>query len=152
MQKQKVAALLAPTVPLKLEVEADKNGVLELELAWTMRAVILIETKLRALGVKVNVLQNPEAFWTDMDCTALAVAVWALAHQSHPDLRDEAGFDSIVSYITPENYAVATIALKEAFLESLSKKRRDEVEAAVQAAVEAGTKPPANPTPAPAQS
>src|SRR5260370_14288727 len=155
MQKQKVAKLLAPTVPLKLEVEADKDGVLELKLAWSMRAVILIESKLRELGNAVNVLQNPERFWKEINCTSLTVATWALAHQEHADLRDEDGFDVIASYITPENYATCALALKAAFWESLSKKRRDEIEAAVAEAERQqaqGKKPPQeNPTPTPAQ-
>lgn len=156
MPKEKIAKLLAPSVPLKLVVEdADKNGTLELKLAWTMRGVILIESKLRSLGIAANVLQNPEEFWTEINCTSLAVAVWALAHQEHADLRDEEGFDVIASYITPENYATCAVALKAAFWESLSKKRRDEIEAAIAAAAEAAAKgapdKPANPTPAPAQ-
>jgi len=154
MQKTKLAKLLAPTVPLKLEVDADKNGVLELKLAWTMRAVILIEAKLRELGLAVNVIQNPASFWTDLNATTLAVAVWALSHQEHADLRDEEGFDYVISYLVPENWLLAADGIKNAFWESLSQKRRDEIEAGIRAAAEAvkaGAEAPANPTPAPAQ-
>lgn len=134
-KQQKVAKLLAPTIPLVLEVEGDVPK-LELSLSWTMGGVILLESRLRRLGDEVNVLQEPASFWTEMDCTRLVTAVWAMSQQATQDYADEAGFDVIASYIITENLAAASMALKKAFIESLSKKRRDEIEVAEKEALE----------------
>ncbi len=154
----KIAKLLASTVPVVLEVEGVQQK-LELRLAWTMRAVILIESKLREHGVKINALQNPSLFWTELDCTKLAVGIWATSLQDQPQYGDEDGFETIASYIVPQNYGAASTALKECFVESLSKERQDEVrkaEAEVEKLLRAGESAPAaesqDPTPAPAQS
>jgi hypothetical protein len=144
----KVTKILAPTVPLILQVDDFK---LELELAWTMRAVILLESHLRTYGKTVNVLQNPSQFWTELDCTMLTIAVWALAQQTNQMYADDDGFDIISSYLTTDNYGVAAAGVKKAYLESLSEERRNAIETAEAQAAEA-SKQPDDPTPAPAQS
>lgn len=157
MARQKVAKILAPTVPLILEVD-DGEHKLELKLAWTMRGVILLEGRLRSLGKDINVLQNPSEFWTTMDCTMLATAVWAMSQQENPEYADEPGFEVLLSFMVTENLGAASHALKEAFLESLSKKRRDEIRAAeaeadrLLALGQPKESVPVPPTPAPDQS
>lgn len=151
MAKQiKVAKLLSPTVPLVLEVEGDNGPIqLKLHLAWTMKAVILIEAKLREQGVHVNALQNPSLFWRELDCTRLALGVWATALQEQPQYADDDGFDAIASFLVPENYAVAADALKRCFTESLSKKRRDEIKAAEEEAAKKDAEAAKEPEPDP---
>lgn len=146
-KQQKVTKILAPAIPLVLKVEDFK---LELKLSWTMGAVILIESGLRKYGKEINVLQHPEKFWTELDCTMLAIAVWALAQQTSLEYADDDGFDVIASYLTVDNYEVASLAINEAFMESLSDERR----AAIKKAMAAGEKDVANanPTLAPEQS
>jgi len=152
-KRPKVAKLLAPTTPLVLEVEGGHR--LEIDLAWTMRAVILIESRLRLQGIEINALQNPSSFWTNLDCTMLAIGLWACAIQEQPEYADEDGFEVISSFIVTDNYAAAATALKSAFLESLSKERRDEIKAAeekeLNAPKPAGESPTPDPTPAPVQ-
>lgn len=148
MFEKKVAKLLAPSVPLALEVEGDPSPIrLELRLAWTMRAAITIESSLKAHGAEVNILQSPGEFWKSLDCTRLAIGIWACASQDQPQYADEEGLEVIESFLTLDNYEAACAALKSAFLESLSKKRRDEI---LKAEAE-GSKPAADPQPAPAQ-
>ena len=147
-QKQaKVTKLLAPTTLLRLVVdEGEKEEkVLELNLAWTMRGVIFLETKLRTLGYDINVLQNPTQFWSGIDCTKLAIGIWAMSQQEHPEYSDDEGFEVVSSYIVPDNYASAAEGLKNAFMESLSKKRRDEIKALEAKAVEPSTDPTLTP-------
>jgi hypothetical protein len=150
MQKQKLTKLIAPSVPLILEVEGPNQTTLklELELSWTMSGVIILESKLRELGIKVNVLRGAADFWDKMDSATLCTAVWAFAQSRDKTYADEAGFDTIASYITPENFVVATAGLQEAFMQSLSEKRRKEIEDAIKAAQE-GSSP--DPTLAPEQ-
>lgn len=133
---------------LSLTVEGDHK--LDLRLAWTTRAVILIENRLRQEGRPLNALQNPSVFWTEMDCTTLAVAVWACALQEQPEYGEEDGFDTITSYMTPDNFSVAVKALKDCFLESLSKERRDEIKKAEEEASNKANEDAADPTKAPA--
>ena len=152
----KVAKLLVSTVPLVLQVEGVAEK-LELKLAWTMRAVVTIEAKLREQGVRLNALQNPSQFWTELDCTKLALGIWATSQQEQPQYADEDGLDTISSFLVPENYGAAAKALKQCFVESLSKERQEEIqkaEAELQKLLDAGENPPgkpADPTPAPAQ-
>jgi hypothetical protein len=161
MSKQlKVAKLLAPTVPLILEVEDHK---LELKLAWTMRAVMLLESRLRAIGQPVNVLQNPSQFWTELNVTSLVTAVWALSLQEQPEYGDDSGFETITSFLVTDNLGTAASAIKEAFLESLSEERRTAIREAEKIAKEqlekerekgtgpANLEPTSDPTPAPGQ-
>jgi len=151
MAKQpKLTKLLAPTVPLTLSVD-DGAHKLELNLAWTMRGVILLESKLRNLGVDLNVLQNPSEFWSTLDCTKLALGVWCMSQQDHPEYADEEGFEIITSFLVVDNYGDAATALKSAFLESLSKSRREEIKKAEEAAAKNGEAAKENPTPAPVQ-
>ena len=150
---KKVSRLLAPTVPLVLEVD-DGAHKLELRLAWTMRGVILTELKLRELGIYVNVIQNPGLFWRDLDSAKLTAAVWGMSSQEHPEYQDDEGFETITSFLITENYEVAAERLKDAFLESLSPKRREEIREAEKQAVSSPTPPTpsSDPTPAPVQS
>lgn len=127
----KLTKLLAPSVPVVFEAEGAEA--LKLKLSWTMKAVMTIERKLRELGDDVNVLQLGQ-FWNGMDASRLAVSIWACAMQDQPQYADAEGLEIIASYITPENYPVANLALKEAFLESLSEKRRAEIRAAEEEA------------------
>jgi hypothetical protein len=151
MQRQKVTKLLAESVHLILSVDEGAHK-LELELAWTMRAVILIESKLREYGITgINVLQQPKKFWDSMDCTMLTIAIWALSYQVHSEYRDDEGFDIIASYITPENLAVASDAVNRAFMASLSDKRRKEIQEASQGETEKTGEPTPDPTLAPVQ-
>jgi len=151
-KQPKLTKLLAPTVPLVLEVEADnpeRPHRLELDLAWTMRAVIIMESKLRQMGVELNVLQNPGIFWTGIDFTRLALGIWACSQQEQPEYADEEGFDIITSFMTMDNYAAAVKALKDAFLESLTKERREELrrlETEAEQVLLNAQKPAADPT------
>jgi len=133
----KVARLLAPKVPLVLEVEGDNNQKLRLslDLVWNMRAVITIESYLRAkYAQEINILQTPGDFWKGMDCTKLALGVWACSMQEQPQYADEEGFETIASFLTADNYVKAMDALRNAYLESLSPKRREELLKAVEEA------------------
>ena len=143
MADSRVAKLLVSTALLTLEPEGAPK--LDLELAWNMRAVITIETYLRTrFGQEINILQNPGSFWSDMDCTKLALGVWACSMQKQPQYETEEGFEIIQSYLTPDNYPDAMDALRKSYLESLSTKKRNEVVAAIEEAkrkVLAGEKP-----------
>lgn len=149
-----IGALLVTTVPLKLAVnEGEATEIkLDLKLAWTMKAVMLMEAKCREFGVYgVNILQDPSGFWNRMDCTVLAIAVWSLSQQEHWKQYGEGrGFDTIASFLVAENYLAATKAVKAAYVASLSDKRRKELEEA-EAKEAAGKTAPSNPTPAPSQ-
>lgn len=146
-QRLKIGKLLAESVPVALEAEGAQT--LNLKLAWTMRGVILTETKARELGLRYNILQRPDEFWKSMDATTLAIAVWAMASQEQPETTTDDGFDLIASYLTVDNMVVAALALKAAYLKSLSEKMRKELEEGIKAAAEED-KAPENPTPAPA--
>lgn len=122
-KREKVTKLLAESVPLKLEVEGGVPP-LELRLAWTMWAAMTIESRLRSEGVRINILQDLKSFWSEMDCNRLAVGIWSCSQQDNPEYANEEGFEIISSYLTPDNYSVAMLALKEAFLQSLSETRR----------------------------
>lgn len=157
--QQRAARLLAPTVPLVLKVDAGEpeEKKLELKLAWTMLGVIQLEARLRALGVNINVIGNASEFWKNLDGTRLAFTVWSMSQQEHPEYVDDDGFDVIASYLVPENYVTAMMALKECFVESLSKKQRDELRAAEADAERLATERNVagvdkNPTPAPVAS
>jgi hypothetical protein len=140
MPKQKVAKLLAQTFPLRLEVEG-KNGpiCLDLNLAWTMDAIMLTETKLRRdYDLRVNLFLNPAAFWTSLDCTTIGVSVWAAALQEHPEYADAEGFAVINSFLTPvENRQKAGSVLRECFIESLTKEQREAIREAERVEVAA---------------
>jgi hypothetical protein len=138
--KQKVTKLLAQSVPLKLEVEGVTP--LEIKLAWNMYAAMTIESRLGEMGVRINILQDLKSYWTEMDCNRLAVGIWSCSQQDNPEYANEEGFEIISSYLTPDNYAAGMLALKEAFLQSLSETRR----AAIR---DLENKP--DPTPAPSQ-
>lgn len=135
---RKVSRLLAPSVPLILEVDDGAPGKrLELRLAWTMKGVILTEAKLREVGIyNINIIQNPGTFWTDINSASLAAAVWGMSSQEHPEYQDEEGFEIISSFLIQENCGIASEKLKEAFLESLSPKRREEIREAERRAIE----------------
>lgn len=152
--RTKLAKLMVSTVPLVLEVEGETAPIkLELKLAWTMTAVITIETWLRTrFGSDINILQNPSSFWTGLDCTKLALGVWACAMQEQPQYADDEGFEVIQSFMNQDNYHVAIEALRAAYLETLSKAHREEVLKAVEvrrAAIARGEQPPADPIAAP---
>lgn len=145
MVKQvKVTKLLAQSVPLVLEVEGVPP--LELKLAWTMYAAMTIESRLRSQGVLINILQDLKSYWMNLDCNRLAIGIWSCAQQDNPEYADEDGFEIISSYLTPDNYAPAMTALREAFLESLSEARRKIIKEVEAKALSA---PDSNPTPAP---
>jgi len=152
IKQLKVTKLLAPTTTLVLKVDegTPEEKRLELELAWTMGAVLTLEKELRDVGEEVNIFQDPAKFWTQLSCTKLAFGIWAAAQQEHPEYAGDEGFQIISSYLTPDNYAAAAIGLKECFLESLSKARRDEIRKA-EAVVAEKTGVPTDPTSAPAQ-
>jgi hypothetical protein len=140
--------LLVETVPLVLEVDGG-NFKLELKLAWSFRAQMLIETRLREYGVRVNFVQHAQEFWVNIDSVCLAVALWATSVQAHGDeFSSEAGFERLVSYITPDNFTPAVVALKEAYLQSLSEATRERIRK-----TEAGEEieAPADPMAAPVQ-
>jgi hypothetical protein len=142
--RSSIAKLIAPSVELVLEAEGVSEK-LVLKLAWTMRSVMVIETQLRQLGIDQNILQDPSSFWKNLDCCALAIAVWACSWQEHPDLRGEDGLDIITSYLITENWGKASQALKDCFLESLSKERRDDIKKREQEERNGGA-PGADPT------
>lgn len=133
----KITKLLAPTVPLELGIEGSDIPPLKLRLAWTMKAAVLIESKLRSMNFKTNVISNVNSFWMDLDATRLAVGVWASAQQEQPQYADDDGFDLILSYLTPDNYNTALAALNDAFIESLSPDRRAAVRKSIAEAEEA---------------
>ena len=141
----KVAKLLVSSVPLTLEVEGVAVK-LPLKLSWNMRAILTIEHKLRELGDPINILQALGSFFRDLDATRLVVGVWAAAQQDSPEYAGDEGLEVIQSYLTPDNYGVAVVALKDAFLESLSKERRDAIRKAEKEELEGAE--PKDPTPA----
>lgn len=147
--KDKITRLLVSSVPLSLEVEGVPK--LELKLAWTMKSVIMIEGGLREAGIKLNVLQNPTYFWRDLDCTSLALALWACSSQEHPELMNLKGRDMIESYLTLDNYDAAVRGVRDAFFESLSSERRDRIKKAEAESTEEDKPPAPDPTLAPAQ-
>jgi hypothetical protein len=132
----KITKLLAPTVPLELKIDNPDIPPLLLKLAWSMKAAVVIEGKLRSMGVKANVISNVNSYWFDMDATRLAAGVWATAQQEQPQYADDEGFDLILSYMTPDNYTVAFEALNNAFMEALSPERRDAIKKAIADAEE----------------
>ena len=141
----KVAKLLVSSVPLTLEVDGGALK-LPLKLSWNMRTIMQVERKLRDLGDPVNILQALGAFFRDLDATRLAVGVWAAAQQDSPEYVGDEGLEIISSFLTPDNYGVAVVALKDAFLESLSKERRDAIKKAEKEELEGAE--PKDPTPA----
>lgn len=149
----KLSKLLVSGVPLRLEVEGENDTkiALELELAWTMTAVITIETWLRTrFGIDLNLLQNPGSFWTNLDCTKLALGVWACSVQEQPQYADDEGFETIQSFMNADNYHVAIEALRKAYLETLSKKHRDEILKSIterEEALQRGEQPPVSADP-----
>lgn len=161
---RKVSRLLAPTVPLVLTVDDGAPGKkLELRLAWTMKGVILTEAKLREVGININIIQNPGVFWKNLDSALITAAVWGMASQEHPEYHDDEGegFETIASFLITENCGKASDQLKEAFLESLSPARREEIREAERQMLAEGSDstspsapevPQADPTLAPAQS
>lgn len=136
----KVAKLLVGSVPLVLEVDGGAHK-LPLKLAWSMKAVLLMEARLRQSGINVNVIQDLRSFWRNIDSSKLTAAVWATSLQENPEFGDDEGFDVISSFITQDNAGVAIDALWNAFLESLSPERRDALKKAAEEDAKAGTDP-----------
>ena len=154
-KQQKVTKLLAPVVPLKLSVEGIENS-LEIELAWTMKGVLILEKELRQQqSININILQTPSEFWSEMSCATLGLGIWAMSQQSSQEYADAQGLEIILSYLTPDNYVQAMNALKECYIESLSKEKREAIRRAEKEAAEALAAEPKSetqdPTPAPAQ-
>ena len=145
----KVAKLLVSSVPLILEVDGGEHK-LPLRLAWSMKAVLLMEERLRRSGVVVNVLQDLRSFWRSIDSAKLTAGVWATCLQENPEFSDDEGFDVVASFINQDNAGVATNALWESFLESLSPERRDAIRRAAEEDAASG-EAVSDPTPAPAQ-
>lgn len=145
-----IAKLLAPKVPLVLIVKDEaREHKLELQLMWNMRAVTLMETRSRELGSQLNILKFPVSFWTQMDCTTLAVAIWACAQQADKEYASEDGFDVIASYLVSDNYPTAIAALRNAYIESLSPERQKKIRDAEKA--EKAGEPISDPPQAPTQ-
>lgn len=148
---------LAPAAPLTLEL-ADADGgkfVVSFRLCFDFNAAAEIKEK---TGLSIL---NFAAFWSQIDDPrVLSVTFWAaaLAHSPEYRTRDEQGkptdegLEVIRSYMTDDNAEPIADVLWAAYLLSLSKEKRQAVEAARERAKkrqEAGDRPQ-TPAPVPA--
>lgn len=122
---------IAPSAPLSLQFEdGESRKVLNFQLAFDFNAFARIEEKTGLNALNQHIFKN-------LNATNLVVLFWAALALYQPEYVGEEGLEAVGTYITEENQLDIAKALKTAFLNSLSPKKREAILAAEKAIEEA---------------
>jgi hypothetical protein len=144
-EKAPIRKHLSPSAPLSLAFDNEKGDgvdVLQFNLAYDFNAFALIEGRTGLNVLKAELFKN-------INATNIRVLFWGALQLYHPEFEGDNGLEVAGSYINFENSKDIAQVLKKAFLLSLPKARREQIEAAE--AAENAPKPegaPADPQPA----
>ena len=115
---------IAPSVPLKLELEDDNGSkyVRNFKLSFDANAAALVEEK-----TGFNMLRGE--VWEKLSFKSLSIMLWAAVLANHDEYDCDEGLRVIRSYMGVGNTPQISEAVEKAFLASLPKDKREAIEA-----------------------